>query len=191
MVPPFGSALLDDSLSGAFQTLYVTQQESSPPNFPLIQANLRNDSQSRTVDIPVVLLSRLIAADISTQNFAGALQKAPPPCAFPIVCYAAHSSLVLSNIRRTDTAAPEDLPVLLELFGSDGTRLASGSLTVPYGETVLIGNVVDYLGGVGGQLDLGQLRVTRANGGALMWGILYTQAVDGTVTASAGVNLSP
>jgi hypothetical protein len=190
ILPPFGSATLDSFLSGAFQTLYVTQQESSPAAFPLIQANLRNSSPA-TVDIPVVLLSKLMSANISTLNFPGVVEEPPPPCAFPIRCYAAHSALVLASIRRTDTAPIEDLPVLLELFGSDGTRLASASLTVPYGSTVLISDVVAYVGGAGGPLGVGQLRVTRANGGALMWGILYTQAFDGTVTASAGVNLSP
>src|SRR5262249_22648730 len=146
MVPPFGSLSLDNFLGGAFQTLYVTQQDSLP-TFPSIQANLRSDSKSRTVDIPVVLLSKLTAANLSTLNFPGVVQQPPPPCAFPIVCYAAHSSLVLANIQRTDTAPSEDLPVLLELFGSDGTRLGSASLTVPSGGTVLIGDVVAFVGG--------------------------------------------
>jgi hypothetical protein len=33
--------------------------------------------------------------------------------------------------------------------------------------------------------------MTRQSGGALMWGIVYTISFSGTVSASAGVNLSP
>ena len=87
--------------------------------------------------------------------------------------------------------------VQLELFDSDGNLVGSASLTVAYGETALIGDVVQYvgeilpLGGCAGTLVQQQLRVRRLGGSALMWGIVYTTAPDGSVTASAGVNLSP
>jgi len=193
LVPPLGSASLTQLLTGEFTTYYVTQVESSPPAFPIVRARLESSTPlSRSVDIPVVTLSRLMAANISTLNFGGITSEPPPPCAFGIPCFPAHSTLVLGDIRRTDTAPIEDLPVLLELFDPTGNRVASASLTVPYGETILIGDVVAYIGGLGTFVgELGQLRVTRASGGALMWGIVYTISFSGTVTASAGVNLSP
>jgi hypothetical protein len=191
VVRPLGSAYLYPFLFGEFGTFYVTQQESAPPPFPVVRASLTNDSSgpARSVDIPVVLLSRLMAANISTLNFGGVTREAPPTCAIGVVCYAPHSTLVLGNIQRADDGSTEDLPVKLELFDTDGSPLSSTSLTIPYGETTLIGDVVEYVGG--GILGLGQLRITRTSGGALMSGILYTTAVDGAVTASAGVNLSP
>lgn len=191
LVPPLGSAGLDLFIRDNFTTFYVTQDEASPPAFPIVRASLINDTSgpARSVDIPIVLVSRLIAANISTLNFAGVVEEPPPPCAFGIPCFPPHSTLVLGNIQRTDDAAGEDLPVTLELFDSDGKLVGSASLTIPYSQTALIGDVVNYLGA--GPLGLGQLRVTRTGGAALMWGVLYTTAINGAVTASAGANLSP
>jgi hypothetical protein len=190
-IPPLGSASLSSLLAGDFETFYVTQDETSPPAFPIVRASLINDASgpARSVDIPVVLVSRLMAANISTLNFADVVEEPPPPCAFGIPCFPPHSTLVLANIQRTDDASGEDLPLTLEVFDSDGKLAGSASLTIPYGQTALIGDVVAYLGA--GPLGLGQLRITRVSGAALMWGVLYTTAVNGAVTASAGANLSP
>jgi hypothetical protein len=190
-IPPLGSASLSNFLAGDFGTFYVTQDEPSPPAFPTVRASLINDASgsARSVDIPIVLVSRLMAANISTLTFADVVEEPPPPCAFGIPCFPPHSTLVLGNIQRTDDAPGEDLPVTLELFDSDGARVGSSSLTIPYGQTALIGDVVTFLGT--GPLTLGQLRVTRVGGGALMWGVLYTTALNGTVTAGAGANFSP
>jgi len=192
-VPPLGSASLTQLLTGEFTTYYATQQESSPPAFPIVRASLVSSTPlARSVDIPVVTLSRLMVANLSSLNFGGITSEPPPPCAFGIPCFPAHSTLVLGNIQRTDTAPTEDLPVVLELFDPNGNRVSSASLTIPYGETILIGDVVAYVGGPGAFAgELGQLRVTRVSGGALMWGIVYTISFAGPVTASAGVNLSP
>lgn len=191
MIPPLGSASLSNFLAGDFQTFYVTQDETSPPGFPRVRASLVNDASgpARSVDIPIVLVSRLMAANIATLTFADVVEEPPPPCAFGIPCFPPHSTLVLGNIQRIDDAPGEDLPVTLDVFDSDGTRVGSASLTIPYGQTALIGDVVAYVGT--GPLGLGQLRITRVSGGALMWGVLYTTAINGAVTASAGANLSP
>jgi hypothetical protein len=193
---PLGSAFMVAAAFGEFGTFYVTQQESSPPPFPLVRASFATSTAPvRSVDIPVVLLSRLMSANISKLNFGGITDASPPPCAFPTVCYAPHSTLVLGNIQRDDGGPAEDLPVELDLFDPSGILVGSAPLTIPYGETALIGNVARYIGEAspgGGPLGFaGQLRVTRTSGNALMWGIVYTTAVDGAVTASAGVNLSP
>jgi hypothetical protein len=192
MVPALSSASLTSSLAGQFETFYVNQFEPSPPPFPIVRASLVSATPlARAVDIPVVTLSRLMAANISTLNFGGIASEPPPTCAFGIQCFARRSTLVLGNIQRTPTAPAEDLPVLLELFDSIGNRAASASLTVPYGQTILIADIGAYVGSGAFAGELGQLRVTRVSGGALMWGIVYTVSFDGTVTASAGVNLSP
>jgi hypothetical protein len=192
IVPALGSASLTSSFFGQLNTFYVTQQESSPPAFPIVRASLVSATPlTRAVDIPVVTLSRLMAANISTLNFGGIASEPPPPCAFGIPCFARRSSLVLGNIQRTPTAPAEDLPVLLELFDSKGNPAGSASMTVPYGQTILIGDVGLYVGNGAFMGELGQLRITRVSGGALMWGIVYSTNIDGSVTASAGVNLSP
>jgi len=188
-----GSASLAQLLTGEFTTYYVTQVESSPPAFPIVRARLESSTPlARSVDVPVVTLSRLTVANISTLNFGRITSLPPPPCAFGIPCFPPHSTLVLGNIQRTDATPAEDLPVLLELFFPNGNLAGSASLTVPYGETILIGDIAAYVAGPGlFSSDLGQLRVTRQSGGALMWGIVYTISFSGTVSASAGVNLSP
>jgi hypothetical protein len=196
-VPPLGSAFLTPFLTGEFTTYYVTQVESTPSAFPIVHASYQTTSAPvRSVDIPVVLVSRLTAANISTLNFGGILVEEGPIC-IPPAGFVPHSTLVLGNVQRTDDIPGEDLPVQLELFNADGNLVGSASLTVLYGETALIGDVVQYVGEI---LPLSdgcpapvqqQLRVRRLSGGALMWGIVYTTAPDGSVTASAGVNLSP
>jgi len=200
-VPPLGSAELTPFLTQEFTTYYVSQFEASPSAFPIVHASFQTTSTPvRSVDIPVVLVSRLIAANISTLTFGGIVVEKGAICVPPGVWYAPHSTLVLGNIQRTDDIPGEDLQVQLELFDSAGDLVASAPLTVPYGETALIGDVVQYVGEI---LPLGaggggcpapvqqQLRVRRFGGSALMWGIVYTTATDGSVTASAGVNLSP
>jgi hypothetical protein len=198
VVPPLGSEFLTQYLTTEFTTYYVTQVEASPSPFPIVRASFQTRSSPvRSVDIPVVLLSRLIAANISTLNFGGILVEEGPICDPPIAGIAPHSSLVLGNVQRIEDIPGEDLPVQLELFNSDGNLVASASLTVPYGGTALIGDVVQYLGeilplaGCPGTPVQQQLRVRRLSGSALMWGVVYTTAADGSVTASAGVNLSP
>jgi hypothetical protein len=191
MIPSLGSASLTSFLTGTFGTFYVTQQESTPPPFPIVRASLVSATPlTRAVDIPVVTLSRLMAATASILNFGGIASEPPPPCAFGIPCFARHSTLVLGNIQRTPTAPVEDLPVLLELFDSNGNPAGSASLTVPYGQTILIGDVGVYVGNGMFTGELGQLRITRVSGGALMWGIVYSTNIDGSVTACAGANLN-
>src|SRR5262245_20673058 len=188
-----GSASLPFSFAGFdFGTVYVTQQ-SQGQALPVVQASLTDQDfcQSaqtlgatfrRSVDIPVVTLSKLIAADLSTLNF-------PRVAAFPeVIVKTLVSNVVLGNIQRADGIPGEDLPLLLELFDSQGNLVGSTSLTLAYGETRVFGNVTSL-----GRLLFGggQLRVTRVSGHALMWGILYTVDSDFGVTASTGVNLSP
>ena len=169
-VPPSSTATSDSKAS---------QSRDESNQFPLVRARLVDQSNpARSVDIPVVLVSQLVTANLSVLTFAGATLDG-----------SAHSNLVLGNIQRTDNLPGEDLPVTLELFDSDGNRLGSASLTLTYGQTALIGDIVLYMGV--DRLPLGQLRVTRTSGGALMWGVLYTVDSNGAVTAGAGANLSP
>lgn len=194
-VTPLGSADLNSFVATTgFGTVYISQAEGE--TFPLVRANLNNAldfggsfTYYRSVDIPVVLLSRLISANLSTLNF-GDVESYMLTffCGFGAPCFVeGRSNLVLGNILRTDDKPGEDLPVTLDLFDSGGNLVDSSSLTVPYGQTVVIPVGTPYC-----CLSLGQLRVTRTGGGALMWGILYTEyGFSGNVSASAGVNLSP
>jgi hypothetical protein len=136
------------------------------------------------VDIPIVLLSKLMAADLSTLNFPRVMSG---PEAIGAVVF---TNLVLGNIQRADGIPGEDLPLLLELFNTQGSLVGSTSLTVSYGETLVVGDVLSFLG-MPGNFFVGQLRVTRVSGKALMWGILYTSDDEVGVTASTGANLSP
>ena len=100
-----------------------------------------------------------------------------------------YTNLVLGNIRRDDGIPGEDLPLLLELFDTQGNLVGSTLRTLSYGETLVVGDV-SFLG-MPGFFYGGHLRVTRVSGKALMWGILYTSDDEVGMTASTGTNLSP
>ncbi len=161
--------------------------------FPVVQVSLNEQDGcrstntlrilQRSVDIPVILLSKLIAANLSTLNF-------PRVMTFPEgIGAAVFTNLVLGNIQRADGTPGEDLPLLLELFDTQGNLVGSTSVTLSYGETRVVGDV-SFLGRPGFFYG-GQLRVTRVSGKALMWGVLYTSDDELGVTASTGANLSP
>lgn len=173
--------------SKTFETFYleVFPPMGSPPgsiaSVPEIGARFVDQSHpGRSVDIPVILLSRLEATNPSTLSFGGVtLQRGGP----------GRSNLVLGNVARSGTNVGEDLFVTLDLLGADGLFVGTTTLTIPYRGTVLIGDVVTRLGG--GEMTLGQLIVERIGGNALMWGILYTVDANGAVASTPGISLSP
>jgi len=197
--PALGSAVLPFSSAGfQFGTAYVAQLNPSPgQRLPVVQASLTdqlfcqfgNDpatERHQSAEIPVVPLSKLIAADLSSLNFPNV---PPYPEAADVTLV---SNLVLGNIQRDDGVTGEDLPLLLELFDPLGHLVGSTSLTLSYGETRFVGDVSSLLGGRPPALSFpGQLRVTRLSGKALMWGVLYTLDSNFGVAVSTGVNLSP
>jgi hypothetical protein len=175
------------SASTTFETFYLNvfpPMGSSPGSIasvPEIGARFVDQSHpGRSADIPVVLLSRLEAANPSTLNFGGVtLQRGGP----------GKSNLVLGNVARRGTNVGEDLLVTLDLLDAGGLFAGTTTLTIPYRGTVLIGDVVSHLGG--SSMTLGQLIVTRIGGNALMWGILYTVDASGAVASTPGMPLSP
>lgn len=193
-LPALGSASLPFSFAGFdFGTVYVTQQTSAGQALPIVQASLNEQDACRSertratllraAGIPVVPLSKLIAANLSTLNF-------PRVMTIPEAIGASvYTNLVLGNIQRADGIAGEDLPLLLELFDLQGHLVGSTSMTLAYGETLVVGDV-SFLG-TSGSFAGGQLRVTRMSGHALLWGVLYTVDSEFGLTASTGVNLSP
>jgi len=173
--------------SSTFGTVYVTVTGAGPGQaLPVVQASTEDQANHcRTATVPVVQVSRLIAANLWALNFPGVVLGPPPPAGG----VAPHSNLVLGNIMRPDGIPGEDLPLLLQLFDSAGNPAGSASLALSYGQTLLINDVVPFLGG--GTGFLGQLRVSKVSGSALMWGIVYTIDADGAVRTVTGANLSP
>jgi len=179
------SLLASDEVATTFATFYLTASPASgsptgaPVSVPNIGARLVDQTHpSRSVNVPVVLLSQLEAANPTALHFGGVTHGG-----------FGQSNLVLGNIVRAASTNSDDLPVMIDLFDASGALLGTASLTVPYGGIALIGDVAGYISAV--PVALGQLRVTRASGNALMWGILYTTDPSGAITATAGMPLSP
>jgi hypothetical protein len=177
--------LATNETASTFATFYLTAKPptGSPSDatvpVPDIGARLVDQTHpGRSVYVPVILLSRLEAASPTALNFGGVYHGG-----------FGHSNLVLGNIVRAAGTNFDDLPVTINLFDAGGTLLGSASLTIPYNATTLIGDVANYVSTV--PVALGQLRVTKTGGGALMWGILYTVDANGAVTATPGLPLSP
>ena len=149
-LPALGSGSLPFSFAGFdFGTVYVTQVTSAGQTFPIVQASLSEQDACRSertranllrsAGIPIVLLSKLIAANLSTLNF-------PRVMSFPEAIGASvYTNLVLGNIQRADGIPGENLPLLLELFDAQGHLVGSTSMTLAYGETRAVGDV-SFLG---------------------------------------------
>ena len=91
-----------------------------------------------------------------------------------------HSNLILSEVSWYD-----DLDVRIEAFAATGEPRGVGVFRVVRGFTLFLADVLAQL--AVGELDGGQIRVTKTGGNGLMWGLLATVAED-RVSVSLGTN---
>jgi hypothetical protein len=179
-----GSASLPYGFDGfQFGTLYVTPPTADAA-LPIVQASLTDEGGScrATVGIPVIPLSKLIAANLSMLDFPRVTPEGPG--------LGVSTNLILGNIQRNDGLPGEELPVFIQLLDSQGQVAGSTALIIPYGVTLVFGDV-SAISDQPGFVPNGHVRVTRVSGNALLWGILYTVDPQFGVTTSTGVNLSP
>jgi hypothetical protein len=160
-------------------TTYVSTTTSI--EVPAISARIGNlDVPAESVDVPWVKLSTIVAANPSQLTFAGARQGS-----------AGRSNLVLANVRRSPapTFRGDDIAARVDAFAADGSPLGSVVVTLVYGQTVFLGQVLS-LSQVGvTELPNGVLRVTKIGGNGIMWGVLYSVDASGGLAATLGVYL--
>jgi streptogramin lyase len=156
----------------AVQTFYVSLAERiDVAELPTTRARIVNRARpAQAIEIPVVRLSTLEKMNPTVLAFPGATRSPT-----------AHSNLVLAEVGLAYPIA-----FRVEAFDAAGTSRGSRALFLREGETLFLIDVLQQLGV--GDLDGGQIRVTKTAGIGLMWGLLATLSDEGTVTVSPGAN---
>ena len=180
VLPPNGTLVIRASefLGTGFPTfpgpqiIRVTTDSEAP--LPVVHARVLNKSNpSQTAELPVFRESTIQSLDTSVLVFPGAT-------GMPGV----HSNLFLEVLGIDKTGAS----VLVEVFSPEGQLLASGDLNVTneFGPGAMIVDVVGALGAP--SIDGGQVRVTKTEGDAVIWGVLSTVYDDGRLAVAVGAN---
>jgi hypothetical protein len=158
-------------------TTYISMTTSI--EMPAITARIGNlDVPAESVDIPWVKLSTIVAANPTQLTFAGVRQGS-----------AGRSNLVLANIRRSPapTFRGGDVTAQVDAFAADGSPVGSMEVTLVYGQTVFLAQVLSQFGIT--ELPAGILRVTRIGGDGILWGVLYSADANGGLSATLGAYL--
>jgi hypothetical protein len=122
-----------------------------------------------------VRLSTIVAANPTQLTFAGARQGS-----------AGRSNLVLANVRRSPapTFRGNDITAQIDGFAADGSPVGSMVVTLVYGQTIFLGQVLSQMGVT--ELPNGILRVTKISGDGILWGVLYSVDAVGRLAATLG-----
>ena len=156
-------------------TTYVSTTTSV--EVPAVGARIgKLDAPAESVDVPLVRLSTIVAANPTQLTFAGVRQGR-----------AGRSNLVLANVRRSPapTFRGNDITAQIDAFAADGSPLGSVVVTLVYGQTIFLGQVLSQVGVT--ELPNGILRVTKISGDGILWGVLYSVDAGGGLTAAMGV----
>lgn len=173
---PFSDELAVRGAQGQFSTLYITPDDGT--SLPAVRMwTVNGDNPAQTVPVPVYRLSTLVALNPSVLSFPGAVRSSSG---------AARSNLALANLNRTDGGVQDGVTLAIEAIAHDGTTLGSTTVTLQYGQTVYL---VDVLASIGvTTLDNGELQVTRTAGAGIFWGMMATRDANGAVVVSSGAS---
>ncbi len=176
-VPPRGTTpgtLFAATRAFGFKSLYVIAEDGV--SLPSVRMRIISQADpSQTVPVPTFRLSTLIALNPSVLVFPGAVRTASG---------AARSNLALANLYRTDGAPGASVSLMIEVFSQTGSLLGATPLSLDYGQTVYL---VDLLGSLGvSALENGEIRVTKTAGGGVFWGTLFIRDANGAFASGAG-----
>lgn len=173
-VPANGTATvwMSSLIGGPLRTLYFTPLGGDA--LPTMRARVVNRyaAPDEAVELPVLRLQT--ALDMNASVFV-----------FPSV---KRSDAIHSNLAIGSVNGYVDFPVsiMVEAFGSDGTRLGSGTFSSGTANNIFLIDVLHQLGV--DSLDDGQIRVTKVSGDGVLWGELAVLDTAGHVQISLGRN---
>ena len=172
-LPPRGTVVMDyygNLLRTGVGAAYIFS--GSNPLTVSVQARAHQASGS-SVDLPVFSVADLLALDPESLVLPGA-RRGP----------GARTNLLVANVFRHDGTRSGPVDIGLEVIGADGTLLGSSTLSIPYGETIFITDVVEKLGVT--ELENGQVKVTKLGGDGVMWATMTVARADGSLSTSIG-----
>ncbi len=152
-----------------FPLLFVSATTGTTP---AVRARIYNsEAPAQAADLPVFSLATLLALK-------------PDVLVFGIRPQASHTNLQVANLQGVGQRVGSDVTLRVEAFSAAGQELASKELTLPFGQSVYIVNIAQYLGIA--NPAAGQIRVTRVGGAGVFWGILPSLNADGTISITLG-----
>ncbi|HKD11824.1 MAG TPA: hypothetical protein VKE50_07100 [Thermoanaerobaculia bacterium] len=156
-----------------FDTFLVTTGLTPEDDLPTTRARILNRARpSQSAEIPVVRYSTIRRLNPSVLTFPSATRNVE-----------AHTNLVLAEV----SAGEGEVQVIVEAYSADGELEGrSRPMILSGAQTIVFGDVLAMLGI--GDLEGGQIRVTKLSGNGLMWGLLATAYDDGRLLVSAGLN---
>lgn len=169
-LPARGTAIAQPPPDNGLSAVYVgTVGKVTPPSVLARAYSVAGAS----VDLPVFQVSTLLALNPSELNFPGARRGATGRC-----------NLMVANVADPNVGFGQPVNVRIEAFSAGGGALGHAEVSLGYGETTFISDVLGFLGIA--ELDNGQLVLTKSGGEGVFWGIMPISRSDGSLSVSLG-----
>ena len=127
-----------------------------------------------SVDLPVFRVATLLELDPQELVFPGARRGA-----------SGRSNLLVANVADPNNFVGDSVDLEIRVFAENGNLLAQGDVSLDYGNTKFI---TDVLGSLGvSELDNGELTLTRIGGQGSFWGVMPISRADGSLSISLGL----
>ena len=165
------SISLPAPFGGGVGVAYVASLGST--SLPALAARAQ-DRSGRSVDLPAFKLSALLALNLDALVLPGA-----------IAGQAERSNLLVANLGEIGQYDGDSVVLRVEVIDAIGNTLASRELPLDFRNTKFLADVVRWAGA--GDLDQGQLLLTRIGGAGKFWAIMPVVHADGSVSISNGV----
>jgi hypothetical protein len=172
-VPGYGSTVVTyplDRISSDIGAAYVYIGTGAGPAV-LARAHVPDSCVS--VDLPVFHLTALRALNPSSLVLAGARSG-----------IYGRSNLLLANVPDVGGANGEPVTIAVEALTAHGVVVGDTTVEVDAFKTVFLLDVVGDLGA--GDLENGQVRLTKVGGGGVMWAVMPVVRADGSASVSVG-----
>ena len=128
-----------------------------------------------TVDLPVFRVATLIGLNPQELVFPGARRGT-----------AGHSNLLVANVADPNSFVGDSVDLEIRVADAAGSFLAQGEVSLDYGSTRFIADILGSLGIV--DLDDGEVILTKTGGQGIFWGVMPISRPDGSLSVSLGLS---
>lgn len=172
-VPARGTVVVQNPYGTGVGAVYIGTTDS--PAVPSVLARAYAPSiPGKSVDIPVFRVATLLNISPQILVFPGAKRGET-----------GRSNLVVANVADPNKLVGDSVELQVEAFDVHGTSLARDTLSLDYGNTRFLADIVGSLGV--STLDDGQLSITKVGGQGVFWAVMPISRSDGSLSMSLGV----
>ena len=170
-LPAHGSKVVDYPLPEIDNDVGAAYVYAGTGESPSLLARAHVPDSCATVDLPVFHLANLRALDPASLVLAGAVSGAH-----------GRTNVVIANVPDPGGLESESLTVGIEVLSEDGSVVGASEVIVPQGQTLFLQDVVTLVGAQ--DVALGQVRLTKLAGNAVLWAVMTVTRPDGSVSVS-------